>query len=112
MRFRADTGESDRESRRVGGTVPHQASVEGLQSKLQRVVRLAFEYVRSNATEGRRLAILVLALGAPVCRAVDDLFIAPCIDHLKFMVRYAAGLQPGEELLDRRWTRRHLVVGR
>src|ERR1700745_418808 len=112
MRFRADTGESDRESRRVGGTVPHQASVEGLQSKLQRVVRLAFEYVRGDATEGRRLAILVLAIGAPVWRAVNDLVIAPRIDRLKLVVRHAAGVQPGEELLDRRWTRRHLVGGR
>src|SRR5438309_3220074 len=87
-------------------------SIEGVQSKLQRAVRLALEHVRGDAREVRGLAILVLAFGAPVCRAVDDLVIAPRIDHLKFVVRYAAVVQPGEELLDRRWTRRHLVAWR
>ena len=52
------------------------ASVEGVQLKLQRVVRLALEYVRGGAAEGRRLALLVLTLGAPVGGAVDDLVIA------------------------------------
>src|SRR5712675_255753 len=36
-------------------------SIEGMQSKLQRVVRLAFEHMRGDAREVRSLAILVLA---------------------------------------------------
>jgi hypothetical protein len=65
------------------------ASVEGVQSKLQRVVRLALEYVRGGAAEGRRLALLVLTLGAPVGGAVDDLVIAPRVDQLQFVACYA-----------------------
>jgi hypothetical protein len=80
-----------------------------VQSKLQRVVRLALEHTRGYAREGRRLAILVLAFGAAVCSAVHDLVIAPRVDHLKFAVRYAVGVQPGEKLLNRRRTRRYLM---
>jgi hypothetical protein len=89
--------------------VPRLASIEGVQSKLQRVVRLALEHVCGNAREVRRLAILVLALGAPVCCAVDDLVIAPRVDHLKLVVRYGVGEHSGPELLDLCGTRRHLV---
>jgi hypothetical protein len=53
------------------------ASIEGVRSKLQRIVRLALEHLCAGASEGRRLAILVLALDAPVGRAVNDLAIAP-----------------------------------
>src|ERR1700688_1750887 len=81
-------------------TASRQASVEGVQSKLQRIVSLALEHVCGDATEGRRLAILVLALGAPVCRAVDDLVIAPRVNNLQFVVRYAVLMQPREKLLD------------
>src|SRR5258708_2542570 len=67
-------------------------SIEGMQSKLQRVVRLAFEHMRGDAREVRRLAILVLAFGAPICRTIDDLVIAPGVDHFKFVIRYAVGV--------------------
>src|SRR3981189_499504 len=84
-------------------------SIEGMQSKLQRIVRLALEHMCAGASEGRRLAILVLALGAPVGRAVNDLALAPGVDPLQLVTRYAVGEHSGPELLDLCGTRRHLV---
>jgi hypothetical protein len=48
-------------------TAPRRASIEGVQSKLQRVVRLTLEHVRGNAREGRWFAIFVLPLGEWHC---------------------------------------------
>jgi hypothetical protein len=76
----------------AGDTAQSLASVERVQSEFQRIIRLSLEHVRSDAGEVRRLAILVLAFGTPIRRAIDDLVIAPGVDHFKFVVRYAAGV--------------------
>jgi hypothetical protein len=54
------------------------------------------EHVGGDAREVCGLAILVVAFGTPVCRTVDDLFVAPSVYHLEFVVRYAVGMQAGE----------------
>jgi hypothetical protein len=53
-------------------------------------VRLALEYVSGEAAEGRRLALLILTLGAPVGCAVDDLVIASRVDQLQLVTPHSA----------------------
>ena len=62
---------------------------------------MALEYIRGEPREDRRFALLVLAFGAPARRTVDDLVIAARIDHLKLVIRYAAGERSGIKVLDR-----------